>query len=163
HTIEAFGPVTSVMGYDGSVAEAVRLAARGSGSLVATVCSNDDSFVAETTLGIASHHGRLHVLNRQTAKTSTGHGSPMPHLVHGGPGRAGGGVVLGGVRAIKHYMRRSSVQGPPAMLTVITGLSHQRAAANIVTRQQLEDGTGQHPFRKSLDTLRISDQFAPDL
>src|SRR5699024_92612 len=117
HTIEAFGPVTSVMGYDGSVAEAVRLAARGSGSLAATVCSNDYSFVAGTTMGIAPRHGRLHVLNRQTAKTSTGHGSPMPHLVHGGPGRAGGGEELGGVRAVKHYMQRSSVQGSPDMLT----------------------------------------------
>src|SRR5699024_7703268 len=126
-------------------------------------CSNDDSFVADTTLGIASHHGRLHVLNRQTAKTSTGHGSPMPHLVHGGPGRAGGGEELGGVRAVKHYMQRSSVQGSPDMLTAITGVCHQGAAANTVTRQQVEDGTCEYPCRKCLETLRISDQFASDL
>src|SRR5699024_7243429 len=113
----------------------------------------------DTTLGIASHHGRLHVLNRQTAKTSTGHGSPMPHLVHGGPGRAGGGEELGGVRAVKHYMQRSSVQGSPDMLTTITSVWHQGAAANTVTRQQVEDGTGEHPFRKSLETLRIGDTF----
>src|SRR5699024_3922144 len=117
----------------------------------------------DTTLGIASHHGRLHVLNRQTAKTSTGHGSPMPHLVHGGPGRAGGGEELGGVRAVKHYMQRSSVQGSPDMLTTITSVWHQGAAANTVTRQQVEDGTGEHPFGQSLETLRIVDQFASDL
>src|SRR5699024_1829261 len=126
-------------------------------------CSNDDSFVADTTLGIASHHGRLHVLNRQTAKTSTGHGSPMPHLVHRGPGRAGGGEELGGVRAVEHYMQRRSGQGSRGMLTAITGVWHQGAAANTVTRQQVEDGTGEHPFRKSLETLRIGDQFASDL
>lgn len=163
HTVEAFGPVTAVIGYDGSVAEAVRLAARGAGSLVATVCSNDGTFVADTTFGIAAHHGRLHVLNRQTAKTSTGHGSPMPHLVHGGPGRAGGGEELGGVRGVKHYMQRTALQGSPDMLTAITGVWHQGATANTVTRQQVEDGTGEHPFRKSLETLRIGDQFASDL
>lgn len=163
HTVEAFGPVTAVIGYDGSVAEAVRLAARGAGSLVATVCSNDGTFVADTTFGIAAHHGRLHVLNRQTAKTSTGHGSPMPHLVHGGPGRAGGGEELGGVRGVKHYMQRTALQGSPDMLTAITGVWHQGATANTVTRQQVEDGTGEHPFRKSLETLRIGDQFASEL
>src|SRR5699024_12073485 len=104
------------------VDEAVRLAARGAGSLVATVTSNDENFVAESTLGISSQHGRVHVLNRDTAKTSTGHGSPMPHLVHGGPGRAGGGEELGGVRAIKHYMQRTALQGSPDMLTAVTGV-----------------------------------------
>lgn len=163
HNVEAFGPVTSVISYEGDVNEAVRLAARGSGSLVATVCSNDEQFVAETTLGISSHHGRVHVLNRQTAKTSTGHGSPMPHLVHGGPGRAGGGEELGGVRGIKHYMQRSAIQGSPDMLTAITGVWHQGATANTVTRQQVDDGNGEHPFRKSLETLRIGDQFASEL
>lgn len=163
HSVEAFGPVTSVIGYDGTAAEAIRLAARGSGSLVATVCSNDESFVADSSLGIASHHGRLHILNRQTAKSSTGHGSPMPHLVHGGPGRAGGGEELGGVRGVKHYMQRTALQGSPDMMTAITGVWHQGAAANTVTRQQVEDGTGEHPFRKSLETLRIGDQFASEL
>lgn len=163
HSIEAFGPVTSVIGYDGTAGEATRLAARGAGSLVATVCSNEPSFVTDSTLGIASHHGRLHILNRQTAKTSTGHGSPMPHLVHGGPGRAGGGEELGGVRAVKHYMQRTALQGSPDMMTAITGVWHQGAAANTVTRSQVEDGSGEHPFRKSLETLRIGDQFASDL
>ena len=163
HNVEAFGPVTSVIGYNGTADEAVRLAALGGGSLVATVASNDESFVADTTLGISAHHGRLHVLNRDTAKTSTGHGSPMPHLVHGGPGRAGGGEELGGVRAIKHYMQRSSLQGSPDMLTAITGVWHQGAKANTVTREQVDNGTGEHPFRKPLDTLRIGDQFASEL
>lgn len=163
HSVEAFGPVTSVIGYDGTAAEAIRLAARGAGSLVATVCSNDEIFVADTSFGIAAHHGRLHILNRQTAKSSTGHGSPMPHLVHGGPGRAGGGEELGGVRAVKHYMQRTALQGSPDMMTAITGVWHQGAAANTVTRQQVEDGSGEHPFRKSLETLRIGDQFASEL
>lgn len=163
HSVEAFGPVTSVIGYDGTAGEATRLAARGAGSLVATVCSNDPAFVTDATLGIAAHHGRLHVLNRQTAKTSTGHGSPMPHLVHGGPGRAGGGEELGGVRAVKHYMQRTALQGSPDMMTAITGVWHQGAAANTVTRQQVDDGSGEHPFRKSLETLRIGDQFASEL
>ena len=163
HSVEAFGPVTSVIGYDGTAGEATRLAARGAGSLVATVCSNDPAFVTDATLGIAAHHGRLHVLNRQTAKSSTGHGSPMPHLVHGGPGRAGGGEELGGVRAVKHYMQRTALQGSPDMMTAITGVWHQGAAANTVTRQQVDDGSGEHPFRKSLETLRIGDQFASEL
>lgn len=163
HSVEAFGPVTSVIGYDGTAGEATRLAARGAGSLVATVCSNDPAFVTDATLGIASHHGRLHILNRQTAKTSTGHGSPMPHLVHGGPGRAGGGEELGGVRAVKHYMQRTALQGSPDMMTAITGVWHQGAAANTVTRAQVDDGSGEHPFRKSLETLRIGDQFASEL
>lgn len=163
HTVEAFGPVTSVITYNGEVDEAVRLAARGAGSLVATVTSNDETFVAESTLGISSHHGRVHVLNRDTAKTSTGHGSPMPHLVHGGPGRAGGGEELGGVRAIKHYMQRTALQGSPDMLTAVTGVWHQGAKANTVTREQVDNGSGEHPFRKPLDTLRIGDQFASEL
>ncbi|MDN6351664.1 MAG: phenylacetic acid degradation bifunctional protein PaaZ, partial [Yaniella sp.] len=163
HSVEAFGPVTSVISYDGTAGEATRLAARGAGSLVATVCSNDPAFVTDATLGIASHHGRLHVLNRQTAKTSNGHGSPMPHLVHGGPGRAGGGEELGGVRAVKHYMQRTALQGSPDMMTAITGVWHQGAAANTVTRAQVDDGSGEHPFRKSLETLRIGDQFASEL
>ncbi|WFP16974.1 phenylacetic acid degradation bifunctional protein PaaZ [Citricoccus muralis] len=163
HSVEAFGPVTSVIGYSGAPDEAVRLAALGSGSLVATVCSNDADTVRAIATGIAAHHGRVHVLNRQTAKTSTGHGSPMPHLVHGGPGRAGGGEELGGVRAVKHYMQRTALQGSPDMLTAITGVWHAGASANTVTRDDVESGTGVHPFRKSLESLRIGDQFASEL
>ena len=162
HFVEAFGPVTSVLGYT-DVDDAVRLAALGGGSLVATVCTNDGATAARFTAGIGSHHGRVHFLNRQDARTSTGHGSPMPHLVHGGPGRAGGGEELGGVRGVKHYMQRTAIQGPPDILTAVTGVWHRGAAANTVTREAVENGTGEHPFRKSLETLRIGDQFASEL
>ncbi|MCT2090054.1 phenylacetic acid degradation bifunctional protein PaaZ [Micrococcus terreus] len=162
HMVEAFGPVTSVIGYT-DIDDAVRLAALGSGSLVATVCTNDGEVASQFLAGIGAHHGRVHVLNRQTAKTSTGHGSPVPHLVHGGPGRAGGGEELGGVRAVKHYMQRTAVQGSPDMLTSITGIWHRGAAANTVTREDVEAGRGEHPFYKSLETLRIGDQFASEL
>ena len=162
HMVEAFGPVTSVIGYT-DIDDAVRLAALGSGSLVATVCTNDGEVASQFLAGIGAHHGRVHVLNRQTAKTSTGHGSPVPHLVHGGPGRAGGGEELGGVRAVKHYMQRTAVQGSPDMLTSITGIWHRGAEANTVTREDVEAGRGEHPFYKSLETLRIGDQFASEL
>jgi oxepin-CoA hydrolase/3-oxo-5,6-dehydrosuberyl-CoA semialdehyde dehydrogenase len=162
HFVEAFGPVTSVIGYT-DVDDAVRLAALGGGSLVATVCTNDGPTAARFAAGISAHHGRLHYLNRQDAKTSTGHGSPMPHLIHGGPGRAGGGEELGGVRGVKHYMQRTAIQGPPDILTAITGVWHRGAAAETVTRESVENGTGVHPFRKSLEDLRIGDQFASEL
>ncbi|NHU86021.1 phenylacetic acid degradation bifunctional protein PaaZ [Kocuria sp. JC486] len=162
HSVEAFGPVTSVLGY-GSVEEAIELAALGSGSLVATVCTHDPELARQFAVGIGAHHGRLLFLDRDDAKTSTGHGSPMPHLVHGGPGRAGGGEELGGIRAVKHYMQRTAVQGSPDLLTGVTGVWHQGAAANVATRAAVEAGEAEHPFRKSLETLRIGDQFASDL
>ncbi|WP_278856354.1 phenylacetic acid degradation bifunctional protein PaaZ [Kocuria palustris] len=162
HSVEAFGPVTSVIGYD-SVDDAIRLAARGGGSLVATVCTHDPKLAGQFAAGIAAHHGRTLFLDRDDAKTSTGHGSPVPHLVHGGPGRAGGGEELGGVRAVKHYMQRTAIQGSPDLLTGITGVWHQGAQANTATRAQVEAGEAEHPFRKSLETLRIGDQFASDL
>ncbi|MGW4857965.1 phenylacetic acid degradation bifunctional protein PaaZ [Kocuria palustris] len=162
HSVEAFGPVTSVIGYD-SVDDAIRLAARGGGSLVATVCTHDSKLAGQFAAGIAAHHGRTLFLDRDDAKTSTGHGSPVPHLVHGGPGRAGGGEELGGVRAVKHYMQRTAIQGSPDLLTGITGVWHQGARANTATRAQVEAGEAEHPFRKSLETLRIGDQFASDL
>lgn len=162
HSVEAFGPVTSVLEY-GSPEEAVELAALGAGSLVATVCTHDDATARQLALGIAAHHGRVLILDREDAKTSTGHGSPMPHLVHGGPGRAGGGEELGGVRAVKHYMQRTAVQGSPNKLTALTGVWHTGADARTVTRAQVEAGQGVHPFRKSLAQLEIGDQFASDL
>ncbi|WP_104181533.1 phenylacetic acid degradation bifunctional protein PaaZ [Arthrobacter sp. B0490] len=162
HFVEAFGPVTSVIGYT-DIDDAVRLAALGGGSLVATVCTYDGPTAARFASGISAHHGRIHYLNRQDAKTSTGHGSPMPHLIHGGPGRAGGGEELGGVRGVKHYMQRTAIQGPPDILTAITGVWHRGAAAETVTRQSVESGSGVHPFRKSLKELRIGDQFASEL
>jgi oxepin-CoA hydrolase/3-oxo-5,6-dehydrosuberyl-CoA semialdehyde dehydrogenase len=163
HSVEAFGPVTSVVGYSGSVDEAVELAALGAGSLVATVCTHDPETAGAFAAGIGSHHGRVLFLDRDDAKTSTGHGSPMPQLVHGGPGRAGGGEELGGVRGIKHYMQRTAVQGSPDLLTGVTGVWHWGARAQTVTRDAVENGTGTHPFRKSLADLRIGDQFRSDL
>ena len=162
HSVEAFGPVTSVIGYS-DIDDAVALAALGSGSLVATVATNDGETARAFAAGIGAHHGRVHVLNRQTAKTTTGHGAPVPHLVHGGPGRAGGGEELGGVRAVKHYMQRTALQGSPDLLTAITGQWHPGAAANTVTREDVEAGTATHPFYKSLAELKIGDQFASGL
>ncbi|WP_293773701.1 phenylacetic acid degradation bifunctional protein PaaZ, partial [uncultured Corynebacterium sp.] len=162
HDTEAFGPVVSFLGYD-SPAEAIELAALGAGSLVASVITHDPQLAREYALGIATHHGRLHFLDRDDAKTSTGHGSPLPHLVHGGPGRAGGGEELGGVRGILHYMQRTAIQGTPDHLTAITGQWHRGAAVQRVTRADVENGQGTHPFRKDLATLQIGDQFASDL
>lgn len=162
HSVEAFGPVTSVIEYS-DFEEAIELANLGEGSLVATVCTNDREIAQQAVLDIAAHHGRVLVLNREDAKTSTGHGSPVPHLVHGGPGRAGGGEELGGVRAVKHYMQRTAIQGSPNMLTAITGVWHQGADARTVTRESVDTGEGVHPFRKSLAELKIGDQFVSPL
>lgn len=163
HSLEAFGPVTSVLGYT-DLDDAIRLAARGAGSLVATVCTNDGDTARELTTGIAGHHGRVHILNRETARTSTGHGSPVPHLVHGGPGRAGGGEELGGIRSVKHHMQRTAIQGSPNLLTAVTGVWH--AGADRVIAGAAEFGAVEgaiHPFRKSLAELRIGDAFASPL
>ncbi|GAA3674392.1 phenylacetic acid degradation bifunctional protein PaaZ [Arthrobacter ginkgonis] len=163
HSREAFGPVTSVLGYK-DLPDAIRLAAKGSGSLVATICTNDGDTARALTVGIAGHHGRVHVLNRETARTSTGHGSPVPHLVHGGPGRAGGGEELGGIRAVKHHMQRTAVQGSPNLLTAITGVWHTGAARNIAGAPEFGGQPGAvHPFRKALAELRIGDAFASPL
>jgi len=162
HEVEAFGPVASVLGYE-DVDQAIELAAAGCGSLVATVCTHDPELARRFAMGMGSDHGRLHFLDRDDARTSTGHGSPLPHLLHGGPGRAGGGEELGGVRAVKHCMQRLAVQGSPDHLTAITGIWHTGAAVNSVTRAQLDKGEGTHPFRKSLAELRVGDQFCSDL
>ncbi|SJN41674.1 Aldehyde dehydrogenase, PaaZ [Microbacterium esteraromaticum] len=147
HQVEAFGPVASVIGYK-DTADAVRLARRGGGSLVATIASADPGIVAELFEGIAPFHGRVLVLDRDDVKTSTGHGSPVPHLVHGGPGRAGGGEELGGIRSVLHYMQRTAIQGTPKVLTALTG--QWRAGAP-------SDPSGEHPFRKPLSRLRVGD------
>jgi oxepin-CoA hydrolase/3-oxo-5,6-dehydrosuberyl-CoA semialdehyde dehydrogenase len=157
HSLEAFGPVASVVGYK-DLPDAVRLAARGGGSLVATVCTNDPSVAQELVTGIAAHHGRVLMLNREDARSSTGHGSPVPHLVHGGPGRAGGGEELGGIRSVMHHMQRTAIQGSPNMLTAVTGVWHTGADRNFTL-----DTEGQHPFRKPLATLRIGDAIRSDL
>jgi oxepin-CoA hydrolase/3-oxo-5,6-dehydrosuberyl-CoA semialdehyde dehydrogenase len=115
HEIEAFGPVTTLIPY-GLTTHAIELAARGAGSLAGSVVSHDSTFVRDMVLGMAPWHGRLLVLDRDDAAESTGHGSPLPHTVHGGPGRAGGGEELGGIRAVLHHMQRTAIQGPPALL-----------------------------------------------
>ncbi len=163
HSREAFGPVSSVIGYE-NLEEAVELAAMGSGSLVATVCSNNADSVRELALGIAAHHGRVHILNRETARTTTGHGSPVPHLVHGGPGRAGGGEELGGIRSVKHHMQRTAVQGSPNMLTALSGVWHTGAEQRLAGCEEFGgEAKYTHPFRKSLAELRVGDGFASDL
>lgn len=147
HDVEAFGPVASVLAYR-TVDEAADLVALGGGSLVTSVATNDPAVATTLLSRIAAFNGRLLFLDRDDARTSTGHGAPVPHLVHGGPGRAGGGEELGGIRAVLHHMQRTAVQGSPEMLTALTGVWHQGAASR----------TDRHPFRKSLAELAIGDQ-----
>ncbi|MEV0895193.1 phenylacetic acid degradation bifunctional protein PaaZ [Actinoplanes sp. NPDC049802] len=147
HNVEPFGPVSTVLTYDG-LDEAVALAARGKGSLVASVATHDPAVARTVVLGLAPWHGRVLLLDRDDAKESTGHGSPLPMLVHGGPGRAGGGEELGGVRAVLGHMQRTAIQASPDLLTAVTGRWTTGAS------QRTEDV---HPFRKSLAELRIGD------
>lgn len=148
HDTEAFGPAATVMGYDG-VDEAIALAMKGRGSLVSSAFTNDDTLATELTLGLAPQHGRVLVGNRDSAKTSTGHGSPLAPLIHGGPGRAGGGEEMGGMRGVKHFMARTAIQGTPRMMAKITGQWVAGAPAQ----------SGTHPFRKSLEDLHTGDQL----
>ncbi len=147
HDIEAFGPVNTVMPYT-SVDEAIELAKRGRGSLCGSVFTADDDVAREVVLGTAAWHGRILLVNRHSAKESTGHGSPLPGLIHGGPGRAGGGEEMGGVRGVLHFMQRTALQGHPTTLSHITGIWTKGAATptDVV-----------HPFRKHFDELRIGD------
>jgi oxepin-CoA hydrolase / 3-oxo-5,6-dehydrosuberyl-CoA semialdehyde dehydrogenase len=149
HDIEAFGPVSTLIPYD-DIDEAMALAARGRGSLVATLVTQDAATAARVVPVLAALHGRIHVLDTTAAKESTGHGSPLPTLKHGGPGRAGGGEELGGVRAVKHYLQRCAVQGSPTMLAAITG-EHVRGAA-------VREGDV-HPFRKHFEDLQVGDSL----
>jgi len=149
HDIEAFGPVSTLMPYD-SLDEALALAARGQGSLVATLVTRDPKVAAQVIPAMAAWHGRLHILDAESAGESTGHGSPLPMLKHGGPGRAGGGEELGGLRAVKHYLQRTAVQGSPSMLTAVTG-EYVRGAARIETDV--------HPFRRHFEDLQIGESL----
>ncbi len=149
HEVEAFGPVSTVVPYEGLDA-AIALARRGAGSLVGSVFTGDDAVAARLVLGLAPFHGRVLVVNRHCAKESTGHGSPLPHLVHGGPGRAGGGEEMGGIRGVLHYMQRTAVQGTPDVLTAVTGRW-------VKGSRQLDPGT--HPFRKPFGALAIGDTY----
>jgi oxepin-CoA hydrolase/3-oxo-5,6-dehydrosuberyl-CoA semialdehyde dehydrogenase len=148
HEVEAFGPVTSVLAYT-DVTDAADLVARGGGSLVTSIATHDPDVAMALMSRISAFNGRVLLLDRDDARSSTGHGSPLPNLVHGGPGRAGGGEELGGIRAVLHHMQRTAVQGSPEMLTALTGVWHTGSAAR---------PGGQHPFRKSLAELRIGDQ-----
>jgi oxepin-CoA hydrolase / 3-oxo-5,6-dehydrosuberyl-CoA semialdehyde dehydrogenase len=149
HDIEAFGPVSTLMPYH-DLDEAIALAARGKGSLVATLVTRDPKVAARVVPQLAAWHGRLHILDAQSAVESTGHGAPLPQLKHGGPGRAGGGEELGGLRAVKHYLQRAAVQGSPTMLAAVTG-EHVRGATLIET--------GTHPFRRHFEELQIGESL----
>jgi len=147
HSVEAFGPVATVMPYH-SLGEAVDIARLGKGSLVASVFTADDVEARTLILGAAPWHGRMLIVNKDCAKESTGHGSPLANLIHGGPGRAGGGEELGGLRAVKHYMQRTAIQGSPTTLTAITREYHRGA-------REISDPI--HPFKKYFDDLQIGE------
>ena len=147
HDTEAFGPVSTVMGYR-DLDHATRLLNRGQGSLVASVITNDPDVAAEVTMRSAAFHGRLYFNNRASMKEATGHGAPLPHMVHGGPGRAGGGEELGGIRGVLHYMQRTAIQGSPDVLTAITGQWVPGAT---------ENADKEHPFTRPFGDLQIGD------
>jgi oxepin-CoA hydrolase/3-oxo-5,6-dehydrosuberyl-CoA semialdehyde dehydrogenase len=147
HEVEAFGPVATVLPYT-TADDAIALARRGGGSLVASVFSADDGLASKFVLGLAPYHGRILVVNRDCAKESTGHGSPLAPLVHGGPGRAGGGEELGGIRGVLHYMQRTAVQGSPQT---------QSAVGGRWVRGSRQREPGVHPFRIPFNELQLGD------
>ena len=147
HEIEAFGPVSTLMPYK-NLDEAIELAQMGKGSLCCSIATADDRIAREYVLGAASHHGRILVINEEASKESTGHGSPMPLLIHGGPGRAGGGEEMGGMRGVKHYMQRCAIQGSPTTITAITNVFQYGA-------KQTEKDV--HVFRKHFEELEIGE------
>ena len=147
HDIECFGPVSTLMPYTG-IEEAITLAKMGKGSLVSTIATSDVNIATEYAIEAASYHGRILILNEASAPESTGHGSPMPQLMHGGPGRAGGGEELGGIGSVKHYLQRTALQGHPSMLTEIT----QRYQYGGMYKEK-----DVHPFRKYFEDLEIGD------
>ena len=152
HNVEAFGPVSTIIPYK-TIDEAIELAKMGKGSLVCSIVTNNMKIAEEFVLGAASMHGRILVLNEACSKESTGHGSPMPLLTHGGPGRAGGGEEMGGIRGIKHYLQRTAIQGHP---TTITALTKQYQ----VGAEQNTDGP--HTFRKHFEEIEIGDTVITD-
>ncbi|MBL0055225.1 MAG: phenylacetic acid degradation bifunctional protein PaaZ [Chitinophagaceae bacterium] len=152
HEVEAFGPVSTLMPYK-TTDEVIALSKLGKGSLVSTIVTADHKTAQRYVVGAASHHGRILVLNNECAKESTGHGSPLPLLVHGGPGRAGGGEEMGGLRGVKHYLQRTALQGSPTTITAITNVYQQYAAGK---------DPGQHPFTKYFEELQIGDQIITD-
>ncbi|AVW93694.1 phenylacetic acid degradation bifunctional protein PaaZ [Celeribacter baekdonensis] len=151
HNVEAFGPVATVMAYE-EAEEAVTLARMGKGSLVSSLFTDDLKVAQNVALGLAPFHGRVMLGNRASAKSSTGHGAPLAPLVHGGPGRAGGGEEMGGMRGVKHFMQRTAIQGTPRLLSAVTGQWLEGA----------DTQTGEHPFRKSLAELRLGEQIVTE-
>ena len=149
HEVEAFGPVSTLMPYQ-SMDEAITLAKMGKGSLVSTIVTADKKIAKQYVLGAGMYHGRILILNEQCAKENTGHGSPLPLLVHGGPGRAGGGEEMGGMRGVKHYMQRVAIQGSPDMITAVSNVFQPGATGNT---------GGIHPFKKYFEELAIGDQL----
>lgn len=149
HEVEAFGPVSTVMPYK-HLDEAIVLSKLGKGSLCSTIVTADYKQARQYLVGAASHHGRILVLNNECAKESTGHGSPLPLLVHGGPGRAGGGEEMGGLRGVKHYLQRTALQGSPTTITAITNVYQPNAKGK---------EPGKHPFKKYFEELQIGDQI----
>ena len=149
HEVEAFGPVSSLIPYR-NLEEALLLVRMGKGSLVASMTTYDDTLARRFVMGAAAHHGRILVLNRDCAKESTGHGSPLPTLIHGGPGRAGGGEEMGGKRGVLHYLQRTAIQGSPTTITRITEV-FQRGSK--VKHDEI------HPFRRYFEELQIGEQW----
>ena len=152
HNIEAFGPVSTIMPYS-TMDEAIELSKKGKGSLCSSIITNSCTNAKAYVLGAASYHGRILVLNNECAKESTGHGSPLPLLVHGGPGRAGGGEEMGGLRGIRHYLQRTAIQGSPTMITAISNVFQPNAKGN---------ETDVHPFKKYFEELNIGDQIVTE-
>jgi oxepin-CoA hydrolase / 3-oxo-5,6-dehydrosuberyl-CoA semialdehyde dehydrogenase len=152
HEIEVFGPASTIMPYK-NLQEAIELSKKGKGSLCSTIVTASDNIATDYVVNAGTHHGRILVLNAECAKESTGHGSPLPMLVHGGPGRAGGGEEMGGVRGVKHYMQRVAIQGSPTTITAVTKVYQQNAKGT----------TGNiHPFKKYFEELEIGDQIMTD-
>jgi oxepin-CoA hydrolase/3-oxo-5,6-dehydrosuberyl-CoA semialdehyde dehydrogenase len=149
HDIECFGPVSTIMPYD-TLEEAIKLSKKGKGSLCCTIVTASTKTATDFVIGAATHHGRILVLNEDCARESTGHGSPLPMLVHGGPGRAGGGEEMGGIRGVKHYMQRVAIQGSPTSITAITQ-SYQPNAKTVEEEK--------HPFRKYFEELNLGDSI----
>jgi oxepin-CoA hydrolase/3-oxo-5,6-dehydrosuberyl-CoA semialdehyde dehydrogenase len=147
HEVEAFGPVCTLMPYE-DLDEAIEISKMGKGSLCSSIVTNDHQQARQFVVGAASHHGRILVLNRDCAKENTGHGSPLPLLIHGGPGRAGGGEEMGGMRGVLHYLQRCAVQGTPSALTDITTIYQYGGAYK---------DPGKHPFRKYFEELQVGD------
>ncbi len=147
HDTEAFGPVSTIMGYR-DLDHAISLVNKGEGSLVASFITHDTDVARQVVLGAAAYHGRLYFNNRDSMKESTGHGSPLPHMVHGGPGRAGGGEELGGVRGVMHYMQRTAIQGSPDILTAVGDVWVSGAEEKIAPA---------HPFTRTFTEVQIGE------